>query len=257
MGKGKNLSYGKSSEKKRSPVLKYFLIGIFIIIIPVGLYFGYHYYLTSAEDACRQETENIFAKYQNADFSSFDADTIPDLFKDSETDEAKSTDTVKANVSSQLMKKIEGTLLEKLFSYSDQSSDYDFIWNEIISNASYEITDVEASATTCKVTVTTKNKDYIEVSEKFQDKLPKSMVSDLSLWESVKNSIANIIFGSDDETTTNGVFDKLSEYYDECTEEAGNQTYSGILRFSYEDGKWVLTNIDSDVILNYYGLIQD
>jgi hypothetical protein len=228
-------------KKRRFPLL---ILLLLLLLIGAGI-LGYDYYIRTVETKCQEATDTIFSYAKDMDFSSVDSEYLPEVLQEN----PDIHNLIKENV----LQSLSDSPLYELLVSAGYELDTDWICDEIISDASYEVTDVKATYNSCTVTVRTQNTDFSKLPSALYEKLVPDTSEDESIWSAVGGFLHSIIYGDSNEEETS-ILDNLKEFYEETKKETPKTTYTGTITFGIRDKKWTLTNLDEQLFYNYYGL---
>lgn len=247
-----NASYtpvDKKKGKKKKRFLILIVLLILLALLSVGGYFVYEYYINRVEAECKKATETIFSYVKKMDFSEVPTEYLPDQLKENPNIRVLISEYIDKYISDSSL----GTFLEK----TNYKIDGDTICDEILSTASYEITNVSTTYNSCDVTVTTSNKNYAEVLTSLSDKIKNELVEDKTFWSAITGSISSFLFGKEGDATSDSIEDILLRYYKECKDEAQSTKKTSVISYGIVDGKWTIKSIDTSLIYNYYGINEE
>lgn len=237
----------KGHKKKRAVIFIVFLI--ILALLCVGGYFGYEYYKNRVETECKKVTKKIFSYAEKMDFSDVDAKYLPDPLKENPD--------LRSLISEYIDDYIDDTALGTFLEKTNYKIDGDVICDEIISTASYEITNVTSTYHSCDVTVKTSNKNYADVLNLLTEKVTTELVKDKTFWSALTDSVSQFLFGKEADADSETINDVLLKYYKECKNEIKSTEYTGVISYGIVDGKWTITNFDTSLIFQYYGISED
>ncbi|MBR5046960.1 MAG: hypothetical protein IKX76_01860 [Eubacterium sp.] len=241
---------GKSPGKKGRGIVIF--LGVLSLILCLGCG-GYFYYLKMVAKECREVTVQLMQCAHNLDFSPFGKENLPSPLSE------------KTDVKKDLAERMDALLEEQgildLLETLGIDVKYDRVYEQILSRAGYEITDVKTSYNRCTVTMTTSNINYSEAVENTKESL-SSAIDDLSSpgdwWSGIKEWFSSFLGeGEDAAPADDSGVKSLTEIMEDYIQKQEPREVTGTIVYGIKGGKWTLISVDPELFYNYYGFPQD
>lgn len=232
----------RGEKRRRLPLL----ILLILLLITAAAGIGYFYYIKTIEKKCREVTTQIFSYAHAMDFSSVDSAYLPD--------ELKENPDIRELIQKEMERTFEGSGLDSLFKYKEYGLDLDWLCDEIVSSASYEITQVDTDYKSCRVTVRTENTDFSALPAAIYDSFTNSQNENNSLWDTIGNFFSSIFYG--DNTSQEELTENLKQIYEDVKAQTPKTTETGIIEYGISHGKWTILSVDKQLFYSYYGISE-
>lgn len=232
------------------------LLCVLVLFLGLGCG-GYWFYLKMVAKECTEVTKRLMDCAHDLDFSSFGQENLPSPL-------SENLDVKKA-ISQEMDTLLEDQGVSDLLHALEIDVQYDRVYDQIMSRASYQIEDVKTTYNRCTVTMTTSNVDYSEVVRGTKESL-SSAIEELSSpddwWSGIKNWFSSFLGEEekrDEENPGEGEgsgIKSLTDVMEEYIDRQEPVTVTGTIVYGIKGGRWSFISVDPALFYNYYGFPQ-
>lgn len=221
------------------------IIPLLILILAAGGFAAYRYYLYRIDRECTRAVSKAFDSAKAMDFSDMDPEHLPRILQDNPD--------VRAMIRQAISDKFSEAGLDR---YIDPDSlDLDPLIDEIVKDASYEITGSDVRWNRCTVSVHVENTDFSALPSAVMSELKEQVTdSDSTLWDRFKKYISGLFDSEDNGAELSEI---ILDLYRDAKEKAPKKKLDGDIVFGIQDGKWTILSYDENLFYNFYGFDKE
>ncbi len=238
-------------RKKRWPLV----IMILLILLACGSLLGYRYYIDRVEKECLTFTRELFKGLKAMDLSNIEEKYHPE--------QMPVDPDLKKVIRDKIKEVFENSAFSSLVDFDSLDIDYDPLFDELVSDASYEIISSETKWNQCTVRVTSSNADFSKLPQLIVDQAKKDIADlyDPDNLAGILSGLFNKYLGSGDQSdganqdnSSQDSGSKSSDSQDKGSQDSGSKSSDS------QDGSQSSSNLVSDftkMLIDWYRQVKD